>query len=133
MFHGAQIVSTLSNSKIIAFVATTDPARARAFYEQCLGLTCLGDEPFALVFEAHDRMLRISKVTSLTPAPFTVLGWEVADIHAEAKALTQLGVSFERYPGLAQDESGICTFPNADQVAWFKDPDGNILSLTQFG
>ena len=126
-------MSNLPTAKLIAFLATTDPIRARAFYEKTLGLTFVADEAFALVFELPGAMLRISKVKELTPALYTVLGWEVADIHAETKALAQQGIHFEHYPGLTQDDAGICAFPNGDQVAWFKDPDGNILSLTQFG
>jgi hypothetical protein len=75
--------------------------------------------------------LRLSKVETIVPAPYTVLGWQVADIRAEHGLLTARGVTFERYAGLLQDSSGICTFPGGAQVAWFKDPDGNVLSLTQ--
>lgn len=124
---------TLHAAQVIAFVATTDPARSRLFYETILGLTLIGDEPFGLVFRAHGATLRVAKVRELIPAPHTVLGWEVADIGAEVDALAAHGVSFERFDGLRQDEQGICVFPNGDQVAWFRDPDGNILSITQFG
>jgi catechol 2,3-dioxygenase-like lactoylglutathione lyase family enzyme len=122
----------LESSDLLAFAATTQPPQARAFYEGILGLPCLADEPFALVFNAHGRQLRISKVATLTPAPYTILGWVVSDIAACITALVHQGVTFERYAGVAQDAVGICTFPNGDQVAWFKDPDGNLLSLTQF-
>jgi hypothetical protein len=74
----------------------------------------------------------VQKVRELHPAKHTVLGWEVADIHAKTRELTSRGVRFERYDGLAQDESGIWTTPSGAKVAWFKDPDGNTLSLTQF-
>jgi catechol 2,3-dioxygenase-like lactoylglutathione lyase family enzyme len=122
----------LSSSPIIAFVATKDPARARAFYQDVLGLKLTADEPFALVFDASGTMLRVSKVKELTAAGYTVLGWRVSDIAAAMRELTARGVSFEKYEGLPQDEAGVCTFPGGAKVAWFKDPDGNTLSLTQF-
>lgn len=122
----------LTTARIITFIATTDPARARAFYETVLGLTFVADEPFALIFQVHDVSLRISKVPALTPAPYTVLGWEVADITAEAAALQQRGVIFERFPVFAHDALGVHDFPDGTRVAWFKDPDGNLLSLTQW-
>jgi catechol 2,3-dioxygenase-like lactoylglutathione lyase family enzyme len=122
----------LASSDLIAFGATTQPAQARAFYEGILGLPCVADEPFALIFNAHGIKLRISKVAALTPAPYTILGWAVSDIAACITALVQQGVTFERYPGVAHDALGACSFPNGDKVAWFKDPDGNLLSLTQF-
>ena len=122
----------LNTSKIIAFVSTLDPVRARAFYEQVLGLSLVSDEPFALVFDANGMMLRITKVQELFVAKYTVLGWDVSDIRAEIAWLTQRGVIFERYDGLPQDELGITSFSDGAQVAWFKDPDGNLLSITQF-
>jgi hypothetical protein len=97
-----------------------------------LGLRLVAAEAFALVFDAHGTMLRISKVQALTPAPYTVLGWQVPDIGAAIKHLAEQGVRFEHYAGLGQDERGVCAFPDGTQVAWFKDPDGNTLSLTQF-
>jgi predicted enzyme related to lactoylglutathione lyase len=102
------------------------------FYASTLGLTLISDDPFAIVFDANGTMLRVQKVQSLVPAQHTVLGWEVPDIQAETEKLTKRGVRFERYSGLPQDESGIWTTPSGAKVAWFKDPDGNILSLTQF-
>lgn len=122
----------LATSKLMAFVATKDSARARAFYEGVLGLGLVGDEPFALVFDAHGTMLRVSKVQALTPAPYTVLGWEVSDLRGMVEGLARQGVIFERFEGFSQNELGIFTFPDGTQVAWFKDPDGNLLSLTQF-
>jgi catechol 2,3-dioxygenase-like lactoylglutathione lyase family enzyme len=122
----------LRNYDVIAFVATAQPARARAFYADVLGLSLIEDTPFALVFDAHGTMLRISLVQELTPAPFTVLGWKVPDIRAAIEQLSGRGVSFVRYPGLPQDERGVWTTPDGQQVAWFTDPDGNTLSLTQF-
>jgi catechol 2,3-dioxygenase-like lactoylglutathione lyase family enzyme len=122
----------LSLSPIMAFVATTDAAKARAFYQDVLGLTFVVDDSFALVFDAHGTMLRVSRVRELVPAPYTVLGWKVADIDAAIRELKQSGVAFERYPGLGQNEEGVCTFQDGTKVAWFKDPDGNTLSITQF-
>ena len=121
----------LAACDVIAFVATKEPTRAREFYEHVLGLRLVADDPFALVFDANGTILRIAKVPQLAPAPYTVLGWMVPDIIAAVIALTRKAVSFERYPGLAQDDLGVCTFPDAAKVAWFKDPDGNTLSLTQ--
>ena len=122
----------LQTADVIAFLGTTDPKRARGFFEGTLGLRCVVDEPFALVFDANGTMLRLSKVETLTPAPFTVLGWRVTDIESSMTSLSSRGVSIERFAWMNHDKHGICTFPNGDRVAWFKDPDGNILSLTQF-
>ena len=122
----------LADSKVIAFVATTDAEKARMFYEQKLGLTFVSDSPFALEFDANGTMLRIQKVHELAPAKHTVLGWQVEDIRAEIAALVKNGVVFERYGFLPQDESGVWTAPSGAKIAWFKDPDGNTLSLTQF-
>jgi catechol 2,3-dioxygenase-like lactoylglutathione lyase family enzyme len=122
----------LSEHKPIAFIATRDPARAKTFYEQTLGLRLVSDElPFALVFDLHGIMLRVTPVRELTSAPYTVLGWEVPDITGAAQALQAGGVAFERYPGLEQDELGVWTSPSGARVAWFKDPDGNTLSISQ--
>ncbi len=115
--------------KLMAFVHTTRPEAARAFYEGVLGLTLLSDDPFALVFDSGGTTLRVAKVERLTPAPGTVLGWIVEDIAAAIDAFTAVGVVFE---GTQQGGPAIHTFPGGDRVAWFKDPDGNPLSLTQF-
>jgi catechol 2,3-dioxygenase-like lactoylglutathione lyase family enzyme len=119
-------------SKVIGFVATKNPPGALKFYAETLGLTLISDDPFAMVFEANGTMLRVQKVHELLPAKHTVLGWEVADILEKISELTARGVRFERYQGLAQDETGIWAAPSGAKVAWFKDPDGNTLSLTQF-
>ena len=121
----------LNRADIIAFVATTKSERARAFYEGVLGLSLLADEPFALVFDAHGVTLRVAKVQALDPAPHTVLGWSVADIRGTIEGLIKKGVVFERYDGLPQDQMGVWTSPSGARVVWFKDPDGNVLSLTQ--
>jgi catechol 2,3-dioxygenase-like lactoylglutathione lyase family enzyme len=123
----------LSNQPVIAFIATRDAERARTFYRDILGLDLVLDQlPFALVFDACGTMLRVTPVKELHPAPYTVLGWQVPDIVAAARAMEKAGVRFERYPGLEQDEPGIWTAPGgAARVAWFKDPDGNTLSISQ--
>jgi catechol 2,3-dioxygenase-like lactoylglutathione lyase family enzyme len=121
----------LHSSDVIAFVATTDPERARRFYEAALGLPLLRDEPFALVFDANGTTLRVQKVRELHPAPYMILGWKVPDVRATVSSLEARGIRFERYPGLVQDDVGVWTSPSGARVAWFKDPDGHILSLTQ--
>lgn len=97
-----------------------------------LGLRLVDDDPFGLVFDVNQTMVRVFKVQELSPAPYTVLGWKVPEIRTTIAELSSRGVSFERYPGMPQDESGIWITPEGHQVAWFKDPDGNTLSLTQF-
>jgi catechol 2,3-dioxygenase-like lactoylglutathione lyase family enzyme len=121
----------LGNAKLVAFVATTNAERARAFYEGVLGLRVVSDDDFAVVFDANGTMLRMAKVQELTPQPFTSLGWDVADIAATIRGLVSKGVVFERYGFMQQDELGIWSPDGTSKVAWFKDPDGNLLSLTQ--
>lgn len=126
--------SILGTSKLVAFVATTDSNKARAFYEGVLGLRLVEDEkPFALVFDANGTMLRVTVVREHKPAQFTVLGWGVELIENTVERLTAEGVEFQRYPGINDgDPKGIWTAPGGARVAWFKDPDGNVLSVTQF-
>ncbi len=121
----------LGSQDLVAFVAVTDLARARAFYEGVLGLTLVDDTPIAIVFDAHGTTLRVSLVDQLQPPGHTVLGWRVGDIAACIRELVARGVSFNRYDGMEQDELGVWTPPGGGQVAWFHDPDGNNLSLTQ--
>ena len=120
-------------SKIVGFVTTTKPEEARAFYGDTLGFQFLGDDDFALVFDAHGTMIRVGKARAFTPAHGTVLGWEVSDIHAAVKELAARGVRFEQFnlPFMKQDADGIWVAPSGDSVAWFKDPDGNVLSVSQ--
>jgi catechol 2,3-dioxygenase-like lactoylglutathione lyase family enzyme len=125
--------SIVSTSDVIAFAASLDLDRARAFYEGVLGLRLVQQDQFACVFDANDTMLRVSAVESLADQGHTVLGWQVADITAAVGELRDAGVEFATYPGMNQDDNGIWTTPSGDQVAWFSDPDGNTLSLTQFG
>jgi catechol 2,3-dioxygenase-like lactoylglutathione lyase family enzyme len=122
----------LGSHNAIAFVATTKPEAARHFYETMLGLHFVTDDQFALVFDLNGRMLRIFKVDALAPAKHTVLGWDVPDIAAAVDQLTGRGVTFDRFEGMTQDARGIWRSPSGAQIAWFKDPDGNALSLTQF-
>lgn len=121
----------LGSRKVMAFVATTDEARARAFYGEVLGLSLVSDDPFALVFSSSGTLVRIQKVAEHAAPPFTVLGWHVDDISSEVAALAAHGVRFERYDGMVQDDAGVWTSPSGAKVAWFKDPDGNVLSLAQ--
>ncbi len=118
--------------KIITFVGTQSPERARHFYQETLGLELIAAEPSALVFDSKGIMLRVSIVTHFEPAPFTVLGWEVEDILEQVDILASRGVDFEHFEGLGQDEKGVSTFPDGTKVAWFRDPDGNLLSITEF-
>jgi catechol 2,3-dioxygenase-like lactoylglutathione lyase family enzyme len=122
----------LKKSEIIGFVATQNAAAARKFYQKTLGLKLVYEDPFAIVFDANGTMLRLSKVPRLTPAPFTVLGWKVRDVAAVIRDLARKGVRFLRFEGLDQDKAGIWSSPSGAKVAWFKDPDGNMLSLTEF-
>jgi catechol 2,3-dioxygenase-like lactoylglutathione lyase family enzyme len=122
----------LKTADIIAFVATTKPEQARAFYEGVLGLSLVADDPSAVVFDANGVTLRVAKVQKLDPAPHTVLGWGVANIREVIEALKKKGVVFQRYDGLSQDQLAVWTSPSGARIAWFKDPDGNVLSLTQF-
>ena len=123
--------SALGSSKIIAFVGTGNPDRAKAFYRDTLGLRFVSEDQFAIVFDAHGIMLRVAIVPVLTPAKYTVLGWEVSDIAATVKELQKSGVKFERYGFMDQDDLGVWTSPSGAKIAWFKDPDENILSVTQ--
>jgi len=117
--------------RIVTFLLTKNPEACLGFYRDTLGLKFLRDDGFALVFDLHGTMLRIGKVPDFTPAQNTVLGWEVEDIGAAAGEFAKKGVAFEHYPGMGQDANGIATFPTGDKVAWFKDPDGNVLSFSQ--
>jgi catechol 2,3-dioxygenase-like lactoylglutathione lyase family enzyme len=121
----------LESAELVAFVATSDVPRARAFYEDVLGLELVGDDGFALVFDAHGTTLRVTQVAEVAVAPYTALGWKVSDVAASVVALTERGVVFERFDGVDQDEQGIWTAPGGGRIAWFKDPDGNTLSVTQ--
>ncbi|MFZ0773968.1 MAG: VOC family protein [Candidatus Sulfotelmatobacter sp.] len=120
----------LGSTNIVAFVPTKDTAKARAFYEGVLGLRFVKDDGFALVLDANGIMVRVAKA-QFTPAPFTILGWQVPDIEKMVVSLQEKGVHFERFGFFEQDDLGIWTAPSGDKVAWFKDPDGNVLSVSQ--
>jgi catechol 2,3-dioxygenase-like lactoylglutathione lyase family enzyme len=121
----------LGSTNIVAFIPTKDAEKARAFYEGVLGLRFVKDDGFAIVLDANGIMVRIAKMQEFAPAPFTILGWQVSGIEAMARALQAKGVHFEIFGFFKQDELGIWTAPTGDKVAWFKDPDGNILSISQ--
>jgi catechol 2,3-dioxygenase-like lactoylglutathione lyase family enzyme len=121
----------LKLKNVVAFLVTAKPEQAIAFYRDTLRFNFLNDDGFSLVFDAHGTLLRIGKAAAHTPPQNTVLGWEVADIYDAISQLRQWGASFERHPHMPQDESGVWTAPNGDKVAWFKDPAGNFLSLSQ--
>jgi catechol 2,3-dioxygenase-like lactoylglutathione lyase family enzyme len=122
-------VTDLRSADLVAFVATTDTARARAFYEGVLGLAVLDDDGFACVVDAHGTTIRITAVPERAPAAYTVLGWQVDDLDATVDDLVARGVVLLRFDGMEQDERGAWTAPSGDRIAWFADPDGNTLSL----
>lgn len=121
----------LGSNDVVTFLPTDDYAKARAFFEGKLGLRFVSQDEYALVMDANGTMLRITKVRDHKPAQFTVLGWKVNNIEQLVEKLSSGGVAFERYGFIPQDKLGIWTTPGGDKVAWFKDPYGNILSLSQ--
>lgn len=124
----------LGSMDIVAFVPTRNRKKARPYYEETLGLSFVSDDQFALVFDANGvtvRVVDVSTVPGFEAAPFTILGWSVGDISKTVKGLGKKGVKFERYPGMQQDQIGVWTSPSGAKVAWFKDPDGNVLSVTE--
>jgi catechol 2,3-dioxygenase-like lactoylglutathione lyase family enzyme len=127
------IVGFPSAAKAMTFIITRDRPKSVAFYRDVLGFPLISDDLFAAVFDLNGTMLRISQVDTHQATPSTVLGWEVPDIVAAAKAIAAKGAKFNIYEGFGQDELGIWTSPASDaKVAWFCDPDGNVLSLTEF-
>lgn len=122
----------LGSQQLVAFLPTRNPEQARKFFEGTLGLPLVSDQlPWALVFDAHGTTLKVVNAPPYDPLPFTVLGWDVDDVEATVKELRAAGVEFMRYPNMEQDENGVWTSPAGAQVAWFKDPDGNTLSVSQ--
>jgi catechol 2,3-dioxygenase-like lactoylglutathione lyase family enzyme len=121
----------LASCKLIGFVPTKDSKKAREFYEGKLGFQFVGDDPFALVLRAGDSMIRVAKSQDFTPAPYTVMGWEVKNIEAVVASLQKSGVTLEKYPFIQDQQLAIWSSPSGDKVAWFKDPDGNVLSVSQ--
>jgi len=122
----------LADKKLKAFIPTVNPEQAKEFYGNILGLELLSQDSYALEFIANGTLLRISTVKKFMPQPFTVLGWDVDDLSLMIVSLTNKGVHFERYGFLEQDQLGAWTSPSGAKVAWFKDPDGNLLSLTEY-
>ncbi len=124
----------LANTPIIGLVPASNAERARAFYEETLGLSFLSDDGFAIVVKANDTIIRIVRMGEFTPVPYTILGWEVANMEETVAGLTAKGLVFDRYPFLPADqidELGVWTTPTGSKVAWFKDTEGNTLSLSQ--
>ncbi len=122
----------LESSRLIAFVPTTDLARARTFYSEALGLRVTDESEFACVLDANGTMVRLTPVRKLSRTRYTVLGWGVDDIDLTVRGLVAAGVAMVHYRGMEVDVAGIWTSPSGDRVAWFEDTDGNLLSLTQF-
>ena len=121
----------LDSAKLVGFVPTKNYEEARAFYEGKLGFKFVSLDQYALVMSVGGHKIRMTKVPNFTPLQGTILGWEVTDIVAAAKWLAGRGVALEKYPFVQDRELGIWTTPSGDKVAWFKDPDGNILSISQ--
>jgi predicted enzyme related to lactoylglutathione lyase len=122
-------MTDLADADLVAFVATTDTARARAFYEGVLGLTVIDDDGFACVVDAHGTTVRITAVPERAAEVYTVLGWKVDDLDANIDGLVARGVTFLRFDGMEQDDRGVWAAPGGARIAWFADPDGNTLSL----
>jgi catechol 2,3-dioxygenase-like lactoylglutathione lyase family enzyme len=121
----------LASAEMVGFVPTKDYDKARAFYEGKLGFEFVSLDQFALVVSVGGHKIRIAKVPNFTPQQATILGWEVQDIEAVTAWLKERGVATEKYPFVQDKDLGIWTAPGGDKVAWFKDPDGNILSVSQ--
>ena len=121
----------ITEGEVMGFIPTVDADRAREFYEGVLGLDFVSDDPFAMVVRSRGTYIRVAKLKEFTPAPYTILGWRVKDVESEVKTLTAKGVIFNRYPSLAQSELGVWTAPGGSKIAWFLDPDGNALSISQ--
>jgi len=117
---------------ITAFLPTAQPERSKQFYLHTLGLKLRSEDPYAFEFEGNGVVLRITIVDALRPQPFTVLGFRIEKIESQVKTLVEKGVEFEKYGGLEQDDLGIWTSPSKAKIAWFKDPDGNLVSLTEY-
>ena len=121
----------LRTAKLTAFLPSAQPERAKQFYGNTLGLRLVSDDQFAVVFDCAGIQLRIQKVETFQPHAFTALGWQVPSIRKSVSALAKKGIVFERYGFLEQDEQGVWQAPSWAKVAWFKDPEGNLLSLTE--
>lgn len=119
------------DSKLIGFIPTRNADNALSFYRDILGLRFISDDAFAIVLDSSGTMVRLVRIEEFTPAPYTILGWEVEDIEKTVKELAAKGLAFQRYSFLDQSEDGIWTSPSRAKIAWFHDPDGNTLSLSQ--
>ena len=118
--------------KMVGFIPTRDGDAARVFYEKKVGLRFISDDQFAVVFQSGENIIRIARTGSFTPAPYTILGWQSTNIEQDVREMSARGVTFERYDYMGpQDELGIWTAPGGAKIAWFKDPDGNTLSIAQ--
>ena len=123
----------LDQKKLVAFVPSRDPKKSKSFFVEVLGLRLVSEDSFAVVFDSDGiavRLVDVSSVKNFRPATFTILGWNVDDIQQTVRGLRERGVTFERYPGMAQDDLGVWTSPSGAKVAWFKDRDGNVLSVS---
>lgn len=121
----------VEGNQIMAFVPVANADRARGFYRDALGLKLISEDHFALVFDVEGVMLRATLMSEFTPQPFTVLGWQVSDAGGLAQKLVNGGIELLRFPGMSQDEHGLWHAPSGAVIGWFKDPDGNVLSITQ--
>jgi len=122
----------LASATLQTIVWTARIEEAEKFYGEVLGLHCKARSHSALVYDVGGSDLRVSPVPSTQPSAHTVLGFAVPDVRATVHSLTELGVSFERFAGFAQDPAGVLTTPDGAKVAWFRDPDGNLLSVVQY-
>ena len=121
----------LSDADVVAFVASRDLEAAARFYGDVLGFRLLEASRFANAYDANGTRLRVTLVDRVAPAPYTVLGWRVRDIAATVRSLRAAGVAFQRYEGMTQDEDDVWIAPGGSRIAWFADPDGNVLSVQQ--
>ena len=128
-------MSLPANAPPVTFVITADRARSKPFYAGVLGLRVLGEDDHAVTFDLGNRTpMRLTTVPGHKASGHTVLGWHVADIGTAVRDLKAKGAEFQVYDGYGQDGDGVWSSPGGGaKVAWFTDPDGNILSLTQFG
>jgi len=122
------------SARPIGFVFSADPQTLKPFYADVLGLPLISEDGFAIAFDlGQGAMLRLTNLPSHKPEPHTAFGWTVSDIRATIAALKAKGVAFKTYDGFGQDADGVWTAPDGQTlVAWFPDPEGNLLSLTQF-
>jgi catechol 2,3-dioxygenase-like lactoylglutathione lyase family enzyme len=121
----------LAHAAFVGFIPVRNLESARAFYCDTLGLEAVEQTPVALVADAGGVSVRLAEVAELRPQPFTIAGWLVGDISSTVASLAKAGISTKRYEGMAQDEQGVWTAPSGDRIAWFADPDGNVLSVTE--